>query len=152
MLRLLKLVCRESSLAEIRTYIERVPTALTTQECDGISEEARRSGECSANMRNYLMDVERLSDDPIIKVPAKPWTNITGDDAFVSHLVSLYFTWHGTFFNFVERDRFVSGMQSSDLDSRYCSPLLVNAVLAEACVCLKSNGDGTTRLTCPVLF
>ena len=127
MLQLLELVRRESRLGEIRTYVEGVLTALATQE-------ARRSGGGSADMRKHLMDLQRLSDDPPIKVPAKPWTRITDDDAFVSHLVSLYFTWHGSFFNIIERDRFVAGMQSGDLNSRYCSPLLANAMLAEACV------------------
>jgi hypothetical protein len=80
------------------------------------------------------MDVNRIADIPSFQVPAQPWTSITEDDAFVSHLISLYFTWHHSVLNWIDRDLFLADMQSGKLDSRFCSPLLVNGMLAIACV------------------
>jgi len=81
-----------------------------------------------------MLDVRRLADSPIYRVPAKPWTTVTDDDDLVSHLVSLFFTWSFPYFCWIDRDAIISGMQSGDLQNPYCSPFLVNAILAEASV------------------
>jgi hypothetical protein len=81
-----------------------------------------------------IMDLRRLTDIPLYNVPAHPWTSITDDDQFVSHLISLYFTWVNPALNLINRDLFINDMMSGKAESRYCSPLLVNAMLAEACV------------------
>lgn len=73
--------------------------------------------------------------DPPVKVPAKPWTAVTDDDDLVSHLISLWLQYVNPFFRAVEEDLFVKAMQSGDLRSEYCSPFLVNSILALACVC-----------------
>lgn len=84
--------------------------------------------------RKAVMSISALCDSPPIKVPARPWTTVTSDDSLVSHLVSTYFTWyHHTYPTLVE-DRFIADMQGGNLDCTFCSPLLVNAVLAAACV------------------
>ncbi|KAJ5554782.1 hypothetical protein N7461_003252 [Penicillium sp. DV-2018c] len=79
------------------------------------------------------MDVNRIVDIALFQVPAQPWTSITEDDAFVSHLISLYFTWQHPILNWIDRDLFLADMQSGRLESRFCSPLLVNSMLAIAC-------------------
>jgi hypothetical protein len=71
----------------------------------------------------------------LYKVPAKPWTRLTDDDDLVSHLISLYLEWVNPFFRVLEEDLFIKAMQSGDFNSEYCSPFLVNAMLAYACVC-----------------
>jgi len=84
-------------------------------------------------------------DTPIYNVPAKPWTSVSDNPALISHLISLYFAWSHPFYNFIEKDLFLSDMMHSQ--KTYCSALLVNAVLAQACVssletcqsCLFSN-------------
>lgn len=68
------------------------------------------------------------------KVPAKPWTTVTDDDDLVSHLVSLYFTWDYPFYAFVDRDILLKHMTKGNVNSDFCSPFLVNAILANACV------------------
>jgi hypothetical protein len=73
---------------------------------------------------------------PLFKVPAKPWTRLTDDDDLVSHLISLYLEWVNPFFRVLEEDLFIEAMQAGDFNSEYCSPFLVNAMLACACVCL----------------
>lgn len=82
------------------------------------------------------MDINRLSDIPIIEVSANPWTSITDDDDFVSHLISLYFTWQHSILNYLDRDLFLRDMRSRELSTHFCSPFLVNSILAVACVSL----------------
>lgn len=75
------------------------------------------------------------SDIPTWKVPAKPWTKITDDDDFVSHLISLWFTWYHPYFNWIDRDMFIRDMQlGNPQTAKYCSQFLVNIILADACV------------------
>lgn len=69
---------------------------------------------------------------PIYNVPAKPWTTVSDNPALISHLISLYFAWSHPFYNFIEKDLFLSDMIHSQ--KTYCSALLVNAVLTQACV------------------
>ncbi|KAJ5563580.1 transcriptional regulator family: Fungal Specific TF [Penicillium sp. DV-2018c] len=60
------------------------------------------------------------------------WTRITNDDSLISHLMTMYFTWHYPFFTILSKSLFyrdyIRGISSS-----YCSALLVNAMLALGC-------------------
>ncbi|KAJ5266170.1 hypothetical protein N7524_007188 [Penicillium chrysogenum] len=60
------------------------------------------------------------------------WTEVTDDDALISHLMTMYFTWHYPFFTTLSKNMFyrdyIRGVSSS-----YCSSLLVNAILALGC-------------------
>jgi len=80
------------------------------------------------------MSVNALCDILIMKVPAKPWTSVTTDNNFVSHLVSLYLTWWNPYYRSVDPDLFVRDMSAGDLSCSFYSPLLVNAILVLACV------------------
>lgn len=91
--------------------------------------------------RRTLYDRQSI-DIRVFTVPAKPWTTITDDNDFVTHLISLWFTWYQPCFNWVDRDLFIREMQSQDLDSEYCSPFLVNAILADACVSTETEQLG----------
>lgn len=74
---------------------------------------------------------------PTFWVPAQPWLPVhQGDDASVSHLVTIFLNYSNTWYRFVEEDLFVSGMRSRDPQSPYCSAFLVNAALACASVCI----------------
>lgn len=79
-------------------------------------------------------DPKELSDMVLFTVPARPWTSVTADNEFVSHLISLWFTWFHPFLNFIDRDLFIRDMKSGDIESEFCSPFLVNIILASACV------------------
>ncbi len=76
-----------------------------------------------------------LVELPVIRILAKPWTDVTTDAEFVSHLITLYFTW-GHYWPNIIKDLFVIQMCSLEADMIYCTPLLVNAILALACVSL----------------
>jgi hypothetical protein len=93
-----------------------------------------RRSESTERARSAVMSIANLIDEPPIRVPAKPWTNVTSDDDFVSHLISMYFTWHHESYPAVDREIFVQAMQSKDLDSQLCSPFLVNSLLLTACI------------------
>ncbi|CAD0114866.1 unnamed protein product, partial [Aureobasidium uvarum] len=87
----------------------------------------------SSSSAEDVEDDNKEPREPPVKVPAKPWTVITDDDDLVSHLISLYLEYVNPFFRALEEDLFVRAMQSGDLDSEYCSPFLVNSILALAC-------------------
>lgn len=72
--------------------------------------------------RRRFMMLENLCDIPLFNVPAKPWTNVTDDTQFVSHLVSLYFTWNHPFSQFIDQQVFLRHMASGDLELPFCTP------------------------------
>jgi len=78
--------------------------------------------------------LESLCDMPLYQVPATPWTQVTDDDNLVSHLVSLYFTWDHPCAQFLDQGIFIEHMRLRDLDSEFCTPLLVNSLLSMASV------------------
>ena len=59
------------------------------------------------------------------------WTKVTRDTAFVEHLMNLYFCWANPGFLMFSKELFLDDM--AKCQSKYCSPLLVNALLAFAC-------------------
>lgn len=65
-------------------------------------------------------------------LPMKRWTQVTQDDALISHLLTMYFTWHYPFFTILAKDVFYRDYVSG-ISSPYCSPLLVNTMLALGC-------------------
>ncbi|KAL4735393.1 hypothetical protein BDV11DRAFT_196097 [Aspergillus similis] len=110
---------RSTELSEVQQHLKR--------EADAVEQ-----GEAVPRPPRRVLDVRRLADNPVYRVPAKPWTRVTDDDDLVSHLISLYFTWTSPFLCWIDKDVFIGEMQKGDLRSRYCTPFLVNAILSEA--------------------
>lgn len=90
-----------------------------------------------SHLHRQIMDIDRLTEIPLFEFPAQPWTSVTSDSAFVSHLISLWLTWDHVCRNWIDRDLFIMAMQSGDVQSPFCSPFLVNAILSQACVSLQ---------------
>lgn len=73
-------------------------------------------------------------DDPITS-----WTTVTADRTLVVHLLNMYFTWHYTFFVTLSKSAFYRHFLQGRLPAGsrrrvdYCTPLLVNAMLALGC-------------------
>lgn len=143
--KLLDIIRNDATPEEIRAYIDE--TLATMQSSDAADKKSRETTAKlkdirrmvnlqgpSPSFRRKVMDVHFLCDAPPIKVPAKPWTTVTDDDDIISHLVSLYFTWDYPFHAFLDCNVFVKHMAAANLDSEFCSPFLVNALLANACV------------------
>lgn len=81
------------------------------------------------------MTVQELCKAPfVVTTTAAPWTIVTNDDNLVSHLLSVYFTWNQPVAPIIHRDAFFDGLSSRNVDSPYCSPLLVNILLSIASV------------------
>ena len=62
---------------------------------------------------------------------SESWTRVTRDAEFVGHLMGLYFCWQHPFYVLFSKECFLHDMARGR--SKYCSPLLVNALLANAC-------------------
>lgn len=60
------------------------------------------------------------------------WTRVTDDDSLISHLITMYFTWHYPFYTILAKDIFYRDFVRG-LPTRYCSALLVNSILALGC-------------------
>ncbi|KAL6917071.1 hypothetical protein FSST1_008566 [Fusarium sambucinum] len=71
------------------------------------------------------------SDNPEAKPPTEAWTTITNDINLVLHLLALYFCWEYPIFASLSKEHFLRDFR--DGRHRYCSPLLVNALLALGC-------------------
>ncbi|KAL2834350.1 fungal-specific transcription factor domain-containing protein [Aspergillus cavernicola] len=76
--------------------------------------------------------VDKLCDNPLFQVPCKPWTTVTDDDQLVSSLISLYFTWDHPLMQVVDQEMFLRDMGAGGMSSEFCSPVLVNSILAVA--------------------
>ena len=65
------------------------------------------------------------------KDSSEPWTNVTTDEAFVRHLLSLYFCWEYPTFRGLSKIHFQHDYGSGR--HRFCSSILVNAIFSLAC-------------------
>lgn len=63
---------------------------------------------------------------------SESWTSVTRDAEFVGHLMWLYFCWQHPFYVLFSKECFLHDMARAR--SKYCSPLLVNAILATGCI------------------
>ena len=64
--------------------------------------------------------------------PSDRWTRVTEDNAFIEHLLSLYFCWEYPIFASLSETHFLEDFRAGR--RRFCSSLLVNALLCLACV------------------
>ncbi|KAL5333306.1 hypothetical protein BJX70DRAFT_406335 [Aspergillus crustosus] len=115
-----------------RSDFEKSPELRDIEQSISRSNDEADEEETAPRAQRRMLDLKRLADSPVYHVPAKPWTTVTDDDALVSHLISLYFTWTHPFFSWMDREVFIRDMQKGDLQSPYCTPFLVNAMLAQA--------------------
>ncbi|KAI1765794.1 fungal-specific transcription factor domain-containing protein [Hypoxylon sp. FL1150] len=70
-------------------------------------------------------------DSPEMKVAPGTWTSVTKDANLVSHLLALYFCWEYPTFASLSKEHFMKDFLNGT--HRYCSPILVNALLALGC-------------------
>ncbi|XWW98407.1 hypothetical protein V2A60_006407 [Cordyceps javanica] len=69
--------------------------------------------------------------EPLLKHAARTWTTVTDDIGLVEHLLGLYFCWEYPTFASLSKEQFLRDF--SEGRPRYCSSLLVNALLALGC-------------------
>lgn len=79
-------------------------------------------------------DQYQQQEDPITS-----WTTVTSDADLVVHLMNMYFTWHYTYFTCLSKALFYRDFllgkppEATKRQIVYCTPLLVNAILALGC-------------------
>lgn len=73
------------------------------------------------------VDIYEPSDETILS-----WTNVTQDKELIVHLINMYFSWHYAYFTTLSKDLFYRDFLRGR-NSQYCSPLLVNVMLAVGC-------------------
>lgn len=80
------------------------------------------------------VDHYQQQEDPITS-----WTAATTDPTLIFHLMKMYFTWHYTYFTILPMSLFYRDFllgrppPSTRRRTEYCTPLLVNAMLALGC-------------------
>lgn len=87
--------------------------------------------EDSDGPRTLGSDQVLLSEVPKMRVPAETWTTITNDSALVQHLLALYFCWEYPTFASLSKEHFIKDFMEGR--PRFCSSMLVNALLALGC-------------------
>ncbi|KAF2129497.1 pathway-specific nitrogen regulator [Dothidotthia symphoricarpi CBS 119687] len=82
----------------------------------------------------YADDQYEPMEDPFCS-----WTTVTSDPELVQHLISMYFCWHYSFFTTLSKNLFLQQFRmgkprpGSGPKTPYCTPLLVNSMLALGC-------------------
>jgi hypothetical protein len=126
---LVRLVKSHLSPTELQSYLH---TNFGREMLQADPESAVSSSE-QLPRRRMLGRIEDIVNS-LLQVPAKPWTTVTDDDDYVSHLMSLWFTWAHQWWCWVEKDVFLEAMTAKNVDSHVCASYLVNMILADACV------------------
>ncbi|KAF3011008.1 hypothetical protein E8E13_010819 [Curvularia kusanoi] len=88
-------------------------------------------------------------DLPVLDLPFSRWTSACTDDRFMNHLMTLFWTWDNTVEPMLFRPLFEDDLCSNS--AAFCSPFLVNALLALSCLFTSEHaafsdpGDYMTR-------
>ena len=94
------------------------------------------AGTATADTPDSLAAIDHY---PQLDDPLTSWTTVTTDPDLVRHLINMYFCWHYSFFTTLSKHLFMKEFQqgkpppTSRRKTEYCTPLLVNAMLALGC-------------------
>lgn len=75
--------------------------------------------------------VDDMAADPRLGYVGN-WTRVTDDAGFLAHLFTIWTEREYVYYHFLDREAFLADLSCGRGD--FCSELLVNAVLASACV------------------
>ncbi|KAL7903952.1 hypothetical protein GGI35DRAFT_484919 [Trichoderma velutinum] len=124
---------------------DRMPTRLETSDSPYLKSLLFRAAfdkEKSENLPKMYQKPYHVAElfEPLIdRVKPSEWTNVTNDDFLMRMLLRAYILHEYPSFPIFQKDILFQAM--IELDRKYCSPLLVNALLAEACEL--ADGDDT---------
>ncbi|RYP39199.1 hypothetical protein DL767_002307 [Monosporascus sp. MG133] len=93
-----------------------------------IQDQSATEASAFAGADQILAPLEDWSD---MKLPPSTWTTVTSDVNLVRHLLALYFCWEYPTFASLSKEHFLRDFNAGR--HRYCSPILVNALLALGC-------------------
>ncbi|KAG7425123.1 Nitrogen assimilation transcription factor nirA [Fusarium oxysporum f. sp. raphani] len=85
------------------------------------------------NKAQYLRPIHAASivDPRMDEIVPSKWTSVNADDDLMRTLIRAYFIYEYDWFTFFHKDYFLDDMLAGS--STFCSPLLVNAILAVGC-------------------
>ena len=92
------------------------------------------------NVQDLYKEEDIFVDALISKLPLSRWTTVSTDDRHMNHLYLLFVTWDNIVERAFYRPIFEEDVISIDPNSaddhadEFCSPFLVNALLAASCV------------------
>lgn len=107
----------------------------------------RRQVAQSATYRSaYLVPYHaaHMAEPLLEKLTTTPWTRVISDDKLFRRLISAYFYYPHPWGPFVHKDLFLEDMAAGR--TRFCSPLLVNAMLAVGVVRTATNWNKTALM------
>lgn len=110
-------------------------------------EDARqRATQASKHHSAYMLPyhIAQMVEPIIDTITAAPWTQITTDDRLFRRLIRAYFCYPHPCGPFVHKDLFLEDMAAGR--TSFCSPLLVNAMLANASVRIHYHMERTPGL------
>lgn len=76
---------------------------------------------------------------PVFYGVAEHWTRVTSNDCLISHLLDVFYTYRFPMVNSHDKDIFLEDFKTRN--HTFCSPLLVNIILANAAVRSESSGS-----------
>jgi hypothetical protein len=92
--------------------------------------------------RRWRRRAQEVGEEHTSSSHTDPWTAVTSDNVLTEHLLSIYFCWEYPIFASLCR-HFLTDFRTRQ--RRYCSSLLVNAVLARGYLFSGQPGEGTGR-------
>lgn len=130
-----------SEISQLSQKLYDFEMVLSNVICEGKMAEAvskrLRAGHPVETVAEWIMNpipdpnIDNSQKAPDIPQMRGPWTTVTSDMGLVNHLLSLYFCWEHPIFAPFSKEHFLADLWAFRL--RYCSPILVNAILAMGC-------------------
>jgi hypothetical protein len=103
-------------------------------QADGSSLSAQPAPNPHSHVYQIPYHAAEMIDPRLSSVKAARWTTVTTDNALVSRLLAIYFQFEYSRTRFFQKDLFLDDLVRGR--NRFCSPLLVNVILANAAVSL----------------
>jgi len=118
-------------------------TSMVYEKTFRASEPASIAGTKESAMNLYLMPYSSaLMADPLLsRIMTANWTSVITDNNLLRQLLGAYFVYQHPSFVYLHKDQFLQDM--ADGRHRFCSPLLVNAILAAGCQSSPTVHDST---------
>ncbi|GIJ86303.1 hypothetical protein Asppvi_005190 [Aspergillus pseudoviridinutans] len=117
---LVNMIRSHASLQEIREYITDHLELGTIEDTPEVKE-FRRQIRLLLDLEGPALEsrnTQRVAHSRSFNVPAKPWTAIQCSTAFVSELVSLWFTWNHSMFPCIDRSLFLRDMRAGNVQAQ----------------------------------
>lgn len=90
------------------------------------------------------------NDVPAHNLPISQWTSACKDDRLMNHLLALFWTWDNMVEPSLFRPLFEDDLNNNN--STFCSPFLVNALLALSCVSRRHSVGRCPLTHCTVIY